>query len=421
MCSLTPDAFTSAHNSALFVLCKQLLLDEGRWPSMDAVTDATMNPEARKRVGGDEHILECMSFLPQGTWGTCGPSPAEEAVFYSIESVTKWLIRRCNERRQQHVLHEAQKAVSTGRQADVTAILDSLYEPDEDNDTSASFRDLMRSRITALSQESDDGCVELCGIDAIDRAIGSWGIGDLVIIGGTTNSGKSTVMVELMAAWAERGIRTGYVSLEDGFKTLEERVISRYSSVPLQMVVEASGKRGDARKRILQMFSTRLRGSDEYDYPRVEVRRDATVAEVQRVMQRLVRRYSCRVLIVDYVHALRLDKNQDRRHSLAEAAMALKAHASRLGVPLILGSQLRRKQQDEAPSKSDLRDSGELEEKAEAILLTWAPTKGPRKLVVAKVKNGPSGFHIQVQYDESTGRITGFAREEPDIREFQDS
>jgi len=83
----------------------------------------------------------------------------------------------------------------------------------------------------------------------------------------------------------------------------------------------------------------------------------------------------CELAIVDYIGKLDLDKGRPGRNDAAligDAVETLKIAAERLEIPIVAGSQVSRawKQHgDQRPTVADLRGSGEIEEKANQVVM----------------------------------------------------
>lgn len=100
------------------------------------------------------------------------------------------------------------------------------------------------------------------------------------------------------------------------------------------------------------------------------------------------------LLVVDFVQLIRgaREKGQSRAQEVGIIAQDLKALAKELGVPVILISQLNRAGvKADRPSKSDLKESGDLENAADLILLPWNKNEtsdGDVAIIVDKFRSG---------------------------------
>lgn len=112
------------------------------------------------------------------------------------------------------------------------------------------------------------------------------------------------------------------------------------------------------------------------------------------------------LVIVDYLQLMRhppaQGRNGNREREVAEIAEGLKALAKDLSCPVIALSQLNRSVEaraDKRPMASDLRESGAIEQAADAVLLLYReeihkPTtenQGIAEVIVSVQRNGPTG------------------------------
>ena len=86
---------------------------------------------------------------------------------------------------------------------------------------------------------------------------------------------------------------------------------------------------------------------------------------------------------------------QDRRNEVRWIAIRLKSHAKRLGIALILISQLTMPRDDagvsKEPGKYNLREAGDLTNAAEAVILAWREDESDEARINVKVAQGKSG------------------------------
>ncbi|MCK6531290.1 DnaB-like helicase C-terminal domain-containing protein, partial [Myxococcota bacterium] len=138
-----------------------------------------------------------------------------------------------------------------------------------------------------------------------------------------------------------------------------------------------------------------------------------TVQEIRSKVRRLQRqlvteenKFGCKKLglvVVDYLQLMKgiREKGDSREREVASISQGLKNLAKNLGVPVLALSQLNRsverKGSDKRPTMSDLRESGAIEQDADAIWLLYRDSyyqkdAGPEVEVdIAKQRNGPTG------------------------------
>ncbi|PWI12298.1 hypothetical protein DIZ27_01525 [Streptomyces sp. NWU339] len=127
-------------------------------------------------------------------------------------------------------------------------------------------------------------------------------------------------------------------------------------------------------------------------------------ARIRSRIKTITRETSRAPLVVDYLQLMQTDQRTARQspyERVTEISRELKILAADTGAVLIAPAQLNRgpeQRQDKKPAVSDLRDSGALEQDAEAILLLhredhYAPESGragESDLIAAKHRNGPT-------------------------------
>lgn len=145
------------------------------------------------------------------------------------------------------------------------------------------------------------------------------------------------------------------------------------------------------------------------------------VARIRRWAAELVRKdKKPRLVFVDYAGRVQLDpKSSSERHDirLGEIPKAMKSIAKELGITVILLSQLNRgveSRQDKRPVASDLKDSGALEEEADAIVFLYrdefyererSKDPGVCEIIVDKNRYGPTGV-VKLAFDGPTTRFS---------------
>jgi replicative DNA helicase len=128
----------------------------------------------------------------------------------------------------------------------------------------------------------------------------------------------------------------------------------------------------------------------------------ATVLTVRSRARRMASRQGLGLVIVDYLQLMSHRETENRQTQVAEISRELKRLARELSVPVIAVSQLSRNleaREDKVPRLADLRESGQLEQDADAVLFLHRPgvydkkaDPGEAHVIVAKHRNGPTGL-----------------------------
>ena len=204
--------------------------------------------------------------------------------------------------------------------------------------------------------------------------------GDFILIGGYPSTGKSAWSLQCAWHWAAE-YRVGFFSLE----TSPEKLFDR------QMAGVAQLNMGDIkRNRLSEKDWERICG----DTGRITGRKlelipaaGMTVADVRSIT--MTRRFE--IIVVDYLQLL-CGSGANRTEQVTNISMGLHQLAQSLGVTVVALSQLKRKNSDDEPESSDLRESGQLEQDADVIQILQLEKKnepeGNRVLHIAKNKEG---------------------------------
>ena len=204
------------------------------------------------------------------------------------------------------------------------------------------------------------------GIPALDRLTGSFPQGYCVAVGARPGVGKTMLLEGLAEYNAARGHRVAFYHLELPHQMMLDRRMARYSGMDLESL-----KQGYCGPEV-HRASEYLRSWQENI---VYIHCPGWSAErIAADMARLTARGECELAIVDYLQKLAMPdlKGINMAVAVGQQMETLKTAAERLGVTVVVASQLNRSgtaRDDKRPLLTDLRNSGEIEEKANMVLL----------------------------------------------------
>jgi replicative DNA helicase len=231
-----------------------------------------------------------------------------------------------------------------------------------------------------LDAEHKDGLPT--GIHGIDAMLAGGGLQpeQLIVIAGRPSMGKSSLAYQIAERAARAGKGVAYFALETSVREIGVRGI-RYH--------EAKVGRGEA----LRMAA---------DVPMVIDDMPAIGLSHIRVRCRRIRRQKgLGLIVVDYLQLMK-QRAQNRLEEISEISRGLKAIAKEFGVPVIAVSQLNRsveQRPDKRPVLSDLRESGQIEQDADVVLMCYrdeyynadSPEKGFGDVFLRKNRDGRVG------------------------------
>lgn len=232
------------------------------------------------------------------------------------------------------------------------------------------------------------------GYGALDGLVGGWRPGRLYVLAARPSVGKSALALAFLLNAADRGVPGLVFSLEMGAAELAERALAVRSGVSLTRVIG-----GDP---VTPAEAAAIAGHAPVGRVFVDDRADLKASQLASVTRRMVRRHGVGLVAVDYLQLLTPENPRDPRHLQVGAdSRRLKQLARQCHVPVLCLCQLNREVEgrtDPKPKLSDLRDSGEIEQNADAVLLLYPEAGGspgdplqPVGCVLAKQRNGPKG------------------------------
>ena len=232
------------------------------------------------------------------------------------------------------------------------------------------------------------------GIPVLDKHL-HLAPGNLFIIGGRPSAGKTALSLQMACEMARRGLRVCYFSLETGPDTLAARIIANRLAVPLADVKNKSVPQSDldslADLHKLPLFIRSASGKG--------------VGWVKAQAQRM----QAQVVFIDYLQLLRQAGSKDRYTAVTQLSMDLHELAQGTGILVIALAQLNRNAAHAAPSTADLKESGQLEQDADAILLLSSDGEA-YQCILAKNKEGRVG-EVPLTFDKTRQRFLALTSE----------
>lgn len=227
-------------------------------------------------------------------------------------------------------------------------------------------------------------------------------LGDFVIVGGYSSSGKTLLSLQFALELARR-YRVGYFSLETYEPKLTDRIMSHMAQVPLgrikkrelsdtdwAAVAEASGKLRELQLTIIRSSAMSVR-------------------DIQAVT--LNQRFE--VIVVDYLQLVADNSNGSIYERVSNISKGLHTLAQSNQVAVIALAQLSRpdkeKGKPQPPSMHSFRDSGQIEQDADVAMLIWPAdpndNRSNRILKVAKNKEGEK-LKLELAFDGATQTLS---------------
>lgn len=212
--------------------------------------------------------------------------------------------------------------------------------------------------------------------------------GDFVILAGRPSDGKTALALH-MAYEQAKILNVGFFSLETSRLKLGGRLISSVSGVPLGAIKQRTIKN--------EQYALLVSAMDEISKRNITFV-DAAGWTAQQIEARtLARKFD--LIYIDYLQLIAPSSRRDGRTAeVADISRSLATLARRHKVAVVALSQLSRPEQKtkrRAPVLADLRESGQIEQDADAVMFIWrqseTDSKTQRYLTLAKNKEGVMG------------------------------
>ena len=212
--------------------------------------------------------------------------------------------------------------------------------------------------------------------------------GNFILIGGRPSAGKTALSIQLATEMAIRGYRVCYFSLETSTEIFSYRMIANRICNPLE---DVQNKRVPVAE--LDCLA-RLRKAPLFFMP-------ASGKSVSWIKAQAMRK-KAQIVFIDYVQLLSCMEAKDRYTQITKISIALHEMAQSTGMVVIGLSQLKRNETHADPTLSDLRESGQLEQDADAAILLGG---AEHPFILAKNKEGEAGIWFNIAFDKEKQRF----------------
>jgi len=239
------------------------------------------------------------------------------------------------------------------------------------------------------------------GFGRLDETLHVTG-GDMVVIGGYASAGKTALALQ-MAFQIARSKRVGFFSYETSVDKLHDRTVACQTLASYKKIMSDKLEKPDF-EQIYDM-------KDYLTAPSLELLETSGMTVSGIGSYAMARHYD--VIVVDYLQKLPA-AGRGRQLSdferVSQVSSDLQQLGRRTGKVIVALSQLSRPEGDgKAPTMSSLRQSGQIEQDADVVLLLYKEypkeTYSRRCLDVAKNKDGLAGIGILLDFDGDNQRF----------------
>jgi len=238
----------------------------------------------------------------------------------------------------------------------------------------------------------------------LDKMTSGFHRGELTILAGRPSMGKSALARCIAENAAKAGHAVLMVILEDTLVNLMQRAISRVTGINALKL--RTGK--------LDLPEWDKVVSAGVSLPKLPIwcleNVGVTLSGLRTAARKLKREHNLGMVMVDYLQLLEPPRHRESRNlEIADVSKGLKSLAKELDIPVIAVAQLSRgpeARQNKRPMLSDLRESGNIEQDADCVLMLFredyynpeTDRSGITDVIVAKQRNGPVGT-VHLRWD----------------------
>lgn len=191
---------------------------------------------------------------------------------------------------------------------------------------------------------------------------------DLFVIAADSSQGKSSLALNMATNVARNGYPCAYYSMEMTADQLFARILATETGLPSNVL----NTRPLTDEQLSRYEAARAKVARLPLY--FDERSTSSLDSILSSIRTMVFRYQIKVAVVDYLQILNVNmKNSNKEQAMADAARRCKNLAKELNICIVLLSQLSRDRDNPQPSMARLRDSGQIAEAADVVLLIYRP------------------------------------------------
>lgn len=262
----------------------------------------------------------------------------------------------------------------------VTAMLEEIKSAAAAGDSTISMKDALKNGLQAIAEAYQKGEAMAgmsTGLTDLDAAIGGLAPSNVIVLAARPAMGKTAMAMGWMSKVAERhpDRTTLFFSQEMSATDIALRAISEVTGVPVSKL-----RSGDVTPDLLESLVGTIKELGE-KLCGVEIVQDSSVklSFIRAQCRKWHRKRPLALICIDYIQLMKgpgevMRHGGNRNEQLSAITAGLKSLAKEFDVPVVLLSQLSRKceeRDDKRPQLADLRESGSIEQDADAVVALY--------------------------------------------------
>lgn len=409
--SLVAQDFYYEIHSAIFSAILSLF-NKGKNVDIGLVAEELEALGSLDKIGGVSYLVDC---------GNCAGSYVYPKDYCDL------IKRKANRRRLVDMVGSYREKFLEGTEEDIGGLVDELQmELFKTNTISqktslVEFSDLVRECLDEHDKNRDNYLKTgeiirgiSTGFKSLDEITGGLVGSRLTILAARPAMGKTAFAVNIAENIAfGQNIPVGIFSLEMKGTEIVYRILASQTGIDSRKI--QYGVTNEKELSALKKAAEKLTGAKIY----VEQGKSGVLKmhELRTCVRKMVEQYGVKVVIVDYLQLLsaeKFSKSDNKVGEVSEISRQLKLVAKEFDVPVLCLSQLSRKVEERVghiPMLSDLRDSGSIEQDADAVLFLHRrdyydafDKPGKCDVIIAKNRHGHTGL-ANLTFDQSTTKF----------------
>jgi replicative DNA helicase len=240
-------------------------------------------------------------------------------------------------------------------------------------------------------------------LQGLNKLIGGFRKGNLIVIGARPGVGKTAIATNFIHHLIRKGLKVLFVSAEMTKEEIATRLLSIESSVPADLLINKPNHLKTTELEAINRVISSLAQKHCFLLDEPNVRSDRLFLAAGSAEQQMG---GLDFVVVDYLQILEGRTKQHIRSKadyLAEIVKDLKALAKRHNVPVLALAQLNRDSEHGKPSLRSFADTSQLEKESDVAMILWREKRDfggwDHQLRIEKNRNGQTGF-IRLYFDE---------------------
>jgi len=253
----------------------------------------------------------------------------------------------------------------------------------------------------------DDKVLVSSGFKHIDSITGGFSGGDLWYVAGRPGMGKTAWCLNSINNLIEKDVPVLLFSLEMRPVALTYRLLSIRTGIPIMKI-----KLGILNNKEFEQIKTEIEKIKSFPFY-IDNNFDVDISYIQNITKKYVQNYGIKVVHIDYFQLIDSKGSDNLTREYGRISRILKILANSLNITVVAYSQLNRNvesRKDTRPLLADLRDSGNLEQDADIVLMLYrdikynpnTKDKGILENIFRKHREGPEGVLFSYFVPETT-------------------